>query len=201
MRADEWYPPAQGPPPSGPRSLGSLLLSVLMSEHDAGMTQGIGKHGQSLPSGLGGSAQKHTQCWGMSQTPPTSRPHCLVPSVPYGLFPRASAPAALSANKTFSNPLTFWANSTFTRDPPQASVLERLCPWRARVSAPVMSKPVSHTRLRHVHLCSSGPAVGSALSGDKILLSVTQLAAWWSPSPGPLQAPGLCHPQEERSHR
>lgn len=66
---------------------------------------------------------------------------------------------------------------------------------------PVMSKPVSHTRLRHVHVCSSGPAVSSALYGDKILLSVTQLAAWWSPSPGPLQAPGLCHPQEERSHK
>lgn len=107
-----------------------------MSEHDVGMTRGTGKRGQPLPSGLGGSAQKHTQCWGMSQTPPTSRPHCLVPSVPYGLFPRASAPAALSANKTFSNPLTFWAHSTFTRDPLQASVLERLCPWHARVLHP-----------------------------------------------------------------
>ena len=31
---DEGYSPAQGPPPSGPRSLWSLVPYLLMSEHD-----------------------------------------------------------------------------------------------------------------------------------------------------------------------
>lgn len=31
---DEGYPPAQGPPPSGPRPLWSLFLCLLMTEHD-----------------------------------------------------------------------------------------------------------------------------------------------------------------------
>lgn len=60
-----------------PRSLGSLLLPVLMSEHDGGMTQGTEKHGQPLPSGLGGSGQEAHAVLGYE--PDT--PHAL-PSLP-----------------------------------------------------------------------------------------------------------------------
>lgn len=133
-----------------PRSLGSLLLPVLTSEHDGGMTQGIEKHGQPLPSGLGGSGQEAHAVLGYEPDPPHALPslpraQCSLWSIPPGLCSCCSF-----CQRNFSNPLTFWANSTFTIGPPQALVSERLCPVRLYVApSPVMSKPVSRTRLRH----------------------------------------------------
>lgn len=73
---------------------------------------------------------------GMSGLPrvPPSLP---VPSVLCGLFPTASAPAALSANKTFSSPLTTLVKLTFHQRPSSS-----LRCWRSRAPGVLVCCPL-----------------------------------------------------------
>lgn len=101
------------------------------------MTQSVGRRGQPLLSGLGAFVQEGRAVLGYKLDSPRSHPHCPMPSAPCPLFPRASAHGVLSAKETFSDPLVLWANSTFTKGPPQALVPGEGVPPRVLVCLPL----------------------------------------------------------------
>ena len=169
------------------------------------MTLSVGRRGQPLLSGLGGFVQEGHAVLGCKPDSPRSHPHCPMPSAPCPLFPRASAHGVLSAKETFSDPLVLWANSTFTKGPPQALVPGGGVPPASSCAVPSldMSKPLSTTRLRHIHVCSSGTQWAWPSPGTRSFF-LCHPTAWWNPSPGPLQALRICDQgwslQEECSH-
>lgn len=87
------------------------------------MTQSVGRPGQHLPSRSSGGFGSFTHTPGHAvlgyEADPSSPPTTTSCPVHPVLFPSAFAYAALSAKENLPNPVS-WANSSFTKDPPQA---------------------------------------------------------------------------------
>lgn len=137
---------SSSPRPLLPRSLGSLLLPVLMSEHDGGMTQGTEKHGQPLPSGLGALGEAHAV---LGYEPDTPMPSLPVPSSLWSI-PQGLCSCCSFCQQNFQLPLRFGQTPLSPEARSSLGVGEAVPSALGAVApSPVLSKPISRTRLRH----------------------------------------------------